>query len=325
VSASTVRDQTIPSAGSKPSVSVIVCAYTLDRWDLLLASVQSVLEQTLRPEEVFVCIDHNEELYHRCQDHWSAEPRVSVVQNKYAGRLGSARTTAAEMAIGEFIAFLDDDASADKGWLSRLIDPYCDPNVLATGGSPLPVFSRPRPRWFPLECDWVFGCVYRGLPNTREPVLHLIGANMSVRREALKRIGYFHSDNHDDMDMCHRVLHAYPGGTVLFIPEAIVRHVVHQERLTFKYFWRRCFTVNRGKAGAFKSMGQAGNLKAERRFVWHALSQATHEETRALARGDVYAPLRVGTLILGIFLAGAGYGVGTVETRLRGRSQVQRS
>jgi glucosyl-dolichyl phosphate glucuronosyltransferase len=315
-----VRQSPGPAEDPTPSVSVIICAYTLDRWDLLLRSVESVLGQTVEVGEIFVCIDHNEPLYLRAEEHWGDQPRVTVLQNKYAGRLGSARTTAAEVAGGEIIAFLDDDAWADEDWLSRLLDSYRDPGVQAAGGAPLPVFSRPRPRWFPLECDWVFGCVYRGLPTSRQPVLHVIGANMSVRREALERVGYFHSDNHDDMDMCHRVLDAYPGDRVMFNPEATVRHFVHPDRLTFSYFTRRCFSVNRGKAGAFKGMGAAGNLKAERQFVFRAMTQATKDETRSFLHGDGAAPARLAALGLAILLSAAGYAVGTIEHRVGRKS-----
>ena len=47
-----------------PSMSAIVCAYTLDRWELFLASVQSLHAQTVPPLEIIVCIDHNDEMLH---------------------------------------------------------------------------------------------------------------------------------------------------------------------------------------------------------------------------------------------------------------------
>ena len=90
-----------------------------------------------------------------------------VLENKYDGHLGSARNTAAEFASGEVLAFLDDDAAAAADWLERLLAPYDDERVGAVGGTPLPVFEVRRPRWFPHEFDWVFGCAYRGLPVTR--------------------------------------------------------------------------------------------------------------------------------------------------------------
>ena len=44
------------------TASVVICAYTEDRWDLLVLSVESVLRQDRKPIEVIVCVDHNDAL-----------------------------------------------------------------------------------------------------------------------------------------------------------------------------------------------------------------------------------------------------------------------
>lgn len=292
-----------------PTVSVVICAYTEDRWSLLKKSVASVEAQTSPPIEIIVCIDHNDELLRRSEEYFGSErPRpipIIVVANKYNGHLGSARNTAVELASGEVIAFLDDDAAAAADWLKRLIDPYDDEQVGAVGGAPLPVFEVRRPRWFPLEFDWVFGCAYRGLPLNRAPVLHLIGANMSARYSALGEIGGFHSDNHDDMDMCHRI--AFIQYKVLYEPLAIAHHSVPASRATWDYFWRRCYFVNQGKVEAFANMQGAARLSAELEFVARTLTTGILVETRHVIRGDLYGFARAGTMIAGIALAGLGH------------------
>lgn len=301
-----------------PSVSVIICAYTFDRWKLLCGSVDSVLSQTLVPVELFLSIDHNRELFERCQEQWpdtpdGVVPAVRVLENRYDGHLGSARRTGAEQATGEIIAFLDDDATAEPDWLERMLAPYTDPHVIAVGGRPLPVFSKPRPSWFPRQYDWVFGCWYEGLPTETAPIRHVIGAAMSVRRADLVAIGYFHSDNHDDMDMCHRLMHHSPSSVILFEPSAIVHHYVHENRLTWSYFWRRCFWVNRGKVRAFRQMGEAGNLDAERSFAKRSLTEGLRTGLRELAGGDLGGLTRSFALCAGLVLAGLGYLAGAVE------------
>ena len=45
------------------SVSIVICAYTERRWDLLLDVIESVRAQRLAPQEIIVVVDHNEDLY----------------------------------------------------------------------------------------------------------------------------------------------------------------------------------------------------------------------------------------------------------------------
>jgi glucosyl-dolichyl phosphate glucuronosyltransferase len=303
---------------NRPTVSVIICAYTEDRWWQLKNSVASVETQTSPPIEIIVCIDHNEQLLRKSEEYFGKARPVGmipliVVPNKYDGRLGSARNTATEFASGEVFAYLDDDAVAAPDWLERLIVPYDDERVGAVGGAPLPVFEAGRPPWFPHEFDWVFGCAYRGLPLTRAPLAHLIGANMSARRTALRDVGGFHSDDHDDMDMCHRIAHARY--KVLYEPLAIVHHFVPTTRTTWHYFWRRCYFVNQGKVEAFANMQEASSLGAELTFVTRTLTTGVSAEIRQVIRGDLYGLARVGAMITGIALAGLGHLSGRLRLR----------
>jgi cellulose synthase/poly-beta-1,6-N-acetylglucosamine synthase-like glycosyltransferase len=309
------RTEELPN---RPTVSVVICAYTEDRWWQLKKSVASVEAQTAPPIEIILCIDHNEDLLWKSKEYFGKDrparpiPMI-VLANKYNGRLGSARNTAAELASGEVLAFLDDDAVAAADWLERLIVPYDDERVGAVGGAPLPAFEVRRPRWFPREFDWVFGCAYRGLPLTRAPLAHLIGANMSARRSALREVGGFHSDDHDDMDMCHRI--AYAQHRVLYEPLAVVHHFVPATRTTWHYFWRRCYLVNRGKIEAFANMAEASSLSAELAFVARTLTTGVRAEIRHLIRGDLYGLARVGAMIAGIALAGVGHLAGKLRLR----------
>ncbi|HEY5438339.1 MAG TPA: glycosyltransferase family 2 protein, partial [Acidimicrobiales bacterium] len=298
-------------SGLPPTISVIICAFTLDRWLLLTESLQSVVSQELPPSEVFLCIDHNPEMFDRCVKEFSAIDQsvpwsLTILQNRFDTRLGGTRTTAAEVATGDILVFLDDDAAATPSWLRTLTSHYADPNIVAVGGAPIARYESERPRWLPFECNWVFGCAYRGLPERVAPIDHMIGANMSVRREVLMSWGGFQSDNHDDMDLSHRAIHAHGADAVIFDPSAIVHHFVPKGRLTWTYFWRRCFFVNRGKVDAFRGLGEASNLKAEIRFGIRSLTRGVVVEGRALIGGDLYAPVRYAALVAALALGGAG-------------------
>ena len=75
------------------TVSVVICAYTEDRWPLLVRSVSSVQHQSRSPLEIIVCLDHNDSLLERCRRQWanqadSPSTPVVVLANRYEGRLG---------------------------------------------------------------------------------------------------------------------------------------------------------------------------------------------------------------------------------------------
>jgi len=316
-----------------PTVSVIIPAYTMERWALLQESVASVCNQTSPPAEVIVPIDNNEELLRIGQSKWPAtaagtEVPVRVIASEFSHEerdlsvyvsvqgakrrfgAGQARNTAAEHAMGEILAFIDDDAAAEATWLEELVKPYSDPSVLAVGGAPHPRYEGERPLWFPAQFDWVFGCTYEGLPTTTSPFLRLIGANMSVRSEALKRVGGFHSIDFDDMDMCHRVAALGGPASVVFTPSAIVRHYVPAQRTSWAHFWRKCFYVNREKVQAHREMGAASSFGPDVAFVVRTMTVGITSELRSVFRGDRRALLRIGAILVGVTSAGMGNVVG---------------
>jgi glycosyltransferase involved in cell wall biosynthesis len=294
------------------SFSVVICAYTRARWSHLLEAVASAQAQRLKPVEIVVCIDHNPELAQMCRDAWQDDTHcVRVIENHYPGRLGSARNSALEIVRGTAVAFLDDDACAPSDWLLRLAEEYeSDPVVQAIGCSPLPWFERDRPVWFPYEFDWVFGCAYRGLPTKRAPIGRLIGAAMSVRVTAALAVGGFHSDDHDDMDLSHRLIHHYGPDSVIYDPTIHVAHFVPAERLSLSYFLRRCFSVNRSKVLAFRDMETAGNANADVAFVRGTLTTAL---PRYLLSRGARRPLSAVASITGILLAGLGHLLGRIS------------
>ncbi|MGO8860070.1 MAG: glycosyltransferase [Acidimicrobiales bacterium] len=312
-------DRTFGSITAHPlTVSVVICAYTERRWDMLERAVDSVLEQSYPAAELIVCIDHNVELAEKCRRSWgdpaggSSIP-IFILENKYEGRLGSARNTAVEQASGEIVAFLDDDASAHRDWLALLTAPYQKEEVVAVGGAPVPVFETSRPAWFPPQLDWVFGCYYDGLPSALSPVDRLIGASMSARRDALDAIGGFHSDNHDDMDMCLRLAHQRGRESIVMEPRAVVYHNVGAERVTWNYLWRRCFFVNKGKVKAFRDMGSAASMKADVKFVTGAIRRSAVQCVRDLMRGDVKGLSRLTVLVVSLLLAASGNIAGQIS------------
>ena len=97
---------------AEKATSVVICAYTEQRWDDLLAAVDSVCQQTIPPQEIIVVIDHNPALLQHAQDALSHIKNIIVIENQEKHGLSGARNCGIKQARSPFIAFLDDDAVA---------------------------------------------------------------------------------------------------------------------------------------------------------------------------------------------------------------------
>ncbi|MFN8525914.1 MAG: glycosyltransferase family 2 protein [Chloroflexota bacterium] len=311
--------RSIPAAGSDdsrvavPAVSVIICAYTDERWDAILAAVESVRRQTRPAHSILLVVDHNPGLFERLR---AALPDVHVVQNAQQRGLSGARNTGIGAATGDVIAFLDDDAAADEDWLERLGAGYADPRVIGVGGAPLPRWLAGRPRWFPDEFGWVVGCAYRGLPDRAAPVRNFIGANMSFRREVFEVIGGFASGvgrvgantvSCEDTELCIRVAQTWPDRVLLYEPAAMVRHLVPASRGTWRYFARRCFGEGKDKATVAAMVGARDGLASEWRHTLVTLPRGAARGVLDALGGDVSGLGRMGAICGGLGLATAGY------------------
>src|SRR4051794_30070962 len=313
---------------NRPTIAVVIVAYTMNRWPFVVKAVESVRSQTYAAAEIVLCIDNNEDLFERATAEWSPAdaPTVRVMRNRFTFTEGSERrnpraqpygvarrygggaprNAAVETVASDIVAFLDDDAWAEPDWLAQLVGVYERFAVVAVGGAPIPDFETDRPAWFPRSFDWVFGCAYEGLPTSTGPLRHLIAANMSVRREAFVALNGFQSGELDDLDLCMRLADEFGTASLYYEPRAVVHHHVPSERVSWRYFYRRCYYVNRDKVQTFRGMGPAANLVAERQFVWRALRSSLRDVRRGLL-GEADALRRFGATIAGIALAGAGH------------------
>ncbi len=298
----------------RPSISVVICAYSEQRREFLRAALNSLGARDPGEIDIVVVIDHCPTL----QAAIAAEyPLVRVLANEGLRGLSPARNTGAKLARGEIVAFIDDDAVAGPDWLARLCDHYADPTVIGAGGAVLPAWPAARPAWFPEEFDWVVGCSYRGLPRSTAPVRNLIGCNMSFRRVVFDRIGGFRNDlgrrgdnalGGEETEFCIRALRAFPDSTILYDPDAIVRHHVSPDRTRWRYFWTRCFAEGRSKAQWADNAGRSSSMSTERRYVMRVLPAGIAKGlSDPILRADVHGVTRAGAIVAAFTGTALGY------------------
>ena len=169
-----------------PHVTAIVC--TRERPEQLEQCLGALSRQTYPDYDVLVVDNAPSQAVQDICRRWS----VRWVPAPVAG-LTQARNVGARAAYGELIAYIDDDAVAEAGWLQAVAESFLDPDVAAVSGRvrymnaigdtrrisdqeaaedrvrPPGSFNQETPNWFSLAC---FGGVGDG-------------GNMAFRRELI--------------------------------------------------------------------------------------------------------------------------------------------
>ena len=274
------------------TLSVVICAYTFDRWDDLSP-----------PSRRFGTKNGGTGDHPRCRPQprplgrlRTALPDVTVVENRKQRGLSGGKNTGVALTSSDLVAFLDDDAVAHPDWLRHFRDAYTDESIVGVGGTTLPRWESARPRWFPEEFDWVLGCTFIG--RDPGPVRNLLGGNASFRREVFSVAGGFPSHigrtsaqrrplGCEETEFCIRVNQHRPDWKFVFEPQAVIWHRVPAARERFSYFRSRCYAEGLSKAAVTRSVGVADGLSVERRYTTRTL-------TRGMARGSVTRCAEIG-------------------------------
>jgi glycosyltransferase involved in cell wall biosynthesis len=307
----------ISEPGAPVTVSAIICAYTERRWNDIVEAVCSLRQQSLPALEIILVVDNCPELLARAQTEFDD---VTAVPNRRAPGVCGARNTALDLASGDVVAFLDDDAVAAEDWIARLAPCYTDPMVGGVGGRVLPRWRVRRPAWFPTQFNWVVGCSFEDAPPSPIAVRNFIGANMSFRRALLKRLGGFDSGLDRDgahpcceeTEVCIRLTQAIPGQRLMHEPRAQVRHSVPGDRCTWRYFLRRCYQEGVKKAELRAMVGAADALSSERHYLSRTIPLGLRRELSDAAYGRITGIARAVAMVAGVAATGIGYFVGHV-------------
>jgi len=208
-----------------------VCICTCDRADVIGRALESVLGQSLHPDEIIV-IDQSSgsETEGIVAGFNAREPRIGYLRVAEKG-LSRAYNTATANTSADILAFTDDDCVAPAGWLEQIVRCFsAEPDAGLLYGQVLipaelkasenvqgitPALPIPRRRRMNRRDGFeVFG----------------MGANFAARRSLLNDLGGFDLvlggggplESSQDFDLSYRAYRA--GHTVLLAPEVVVYH-----------------------------------------------------------------------------------------------------
>lgn len=270
-------------------ITAIVTTYDLIRLNDTIAAVDSLLAQTYSEIEILVVVDRNEALFLKLKK--MLPPKVKIVLSN-AGGLSNSRNTGVEFADGDIIAFMDDDAIADKNWLWHLAQAYKDPRVIGAGGKIKPLWLGNKHNIFPEELFWIIGCTYKGYPENKCAVRNNFGGNFSFRRDVflktlfcadVGRIGSLQLTS-DDTEFSINALRKYPKSQIIYDPAAVVYHRIYPYRLSFRYIIQRAY--GDGISKAFISIKHKGDaLSAENTYLKGLVTESFPSEIKNMLLG----------------------------------------
>jgi GT2 family glycosyltransferase/DNA-binding beta-propeller fold protein YncE len=244
-----------------PTVSIVVCAYNAA--DTLEENLTSLERLTYPNYEIIVVNDGSRD---RTAEIAAAHPGVRLISIPNGG-LSAARNVGLKEATGEIVAYTDADTRVDPDWLTYLVQPFLNSDVVGSGG----------PNVVPADDPWTAQCIARAPGGPTHVLLddriaeHVPGCNMAFRRDALADIGGFNPiylRAGDDVDVCWRL--QARGWRIGFASSALVWH---HHRSSVKAYWRQ----------------QVGYGEGETWLMAHHPDKFL--DGRMLWRGRIYSPL----------------------------------
>lgn len=236
--------------GDGMKVSVVLCTYSQTRYNDTLETLDSLRNQTYKNLEILLIIDRNLELYnvYKTEEKLHKYPNLKIGLSQLPG-LSNARNKGVELSTGDIIAFIDDDAIAESGWIAQLVESYSDPDVIGAGGPMKPHWAGEADRWIPEEFYWTMGCSYKSQKLSKHFVRSNFGSNMSFRREVFDLAGLF-DDNFglmgdimrtgEETEFSIRALNSIKDSRIVFDPAAVVYHRIYPFRRSPLFIIKRC-------------------------------------------------------------------------------------
>jgi glycosyltransferase involved in cell wall biosynthesis len=237
----TDNPKTNPQA-SGPLITVAIC--TRNRAALLEKAVRSVLPQMSDDTELLIVdsasTDDTPEVAARLA---ATNQRLTVYREERPG-ISVARNAALRNAHGRYVLFLDDDETAEPGWLAayqRFLSAPPSEKIAAVGGAYINEYEISLPKWGTASAaldlnDPPKRLSYRG---------SLWGGNTAYRRETALAIGMFDTQlgRGEDSDLNLRLQDA--GYENWWLPGATIRHFVSADRMKFRPMMRGRFNDGR--------------------------------------------------------------------------------
>jgi len=301
-------------------VSVVLCTYTMQRYDDFNEAAESILNQAYESIELVVVVDSNSAVYNRAMEDFGSRRDVFLHNNSENRGVSYSRTKGAALASGEVVAFIDDDAIAEKNWIAELVAAYEEHNAVSVGGRMEGEWIADRPWFLPTEFDWLVGVTHPGFGVDGEEVRNTFESNLSFRRDVFLELGGFDKELGPDADSYShsegaeigiRLRKEYDRG-VVYNADAVVRHKVFEHRTRLPWLLSRAF--GQGVSKWRMSDTGSGSTGEESTYLFNLLFDRAPRRINGLASSpSLVAIVQLAMIFILTACVGLGYMYGLVR------------
>ncbi|CAN5145393.1 glycosyltransferase family 2 protein [soil metagenome] len=289
-------------------INISIIIPTCNRADQLFATLNSLMEIEFDTSkfEIIVVDNGSEDNTKEIVENFIAkfpEHHIHYFYDAIPGLL-TGRHRGAKEAFGNILVFIDDDIEADRNWLTSIAEAFLNPDVHLVGGKSLPKYEVHPPDWLEnfwkndavgKRCPWLSLLDLGEVSKQIDPIF-VWGLNFSIRKKTLYDLGGFHPDNvpsdlqylqgdgETGLSQKMRALEF----KAMYVPGALVYHVIPNERLTFGYFEKRAFY--QGVCASYSEIRKAGKVIPQNDQVQK--KDFTDEYKKKQTRFDIFSLLK---------------------------------
>lgn len=233
----------------KPRISVVICTH--NRYDVLPDALASMQEQSLAQPVVEVLVLDNSTDIARQSEFWAADGALAgncrLIIDKVPG-LSRARNRGVRGSSAPVVAFMDDDAIADRQWCEAIVEAFDQcPDAGIVGGPVDPIWPCSEPNWLHRWQRGFLTILNHG--DERRPLKQgewLAGTNIAFLKEAIEAAGGFNEAlgrvggallSNEELELAKKI--AAAGRRSYYEPRAKMLHRVHADRVSQAWLRRR--------------------------------------------------------------------------------------
>ncbi len=254
-------------------LSIVICSY--NRASYISGALDSLYHQSAGLDNFEAIIvdnnstDNTAEVFKQWRSSHANGSFTYLTESKQGASF--ARNTGAEVAKGQWLCFMDDDAIANSNYVENIIKHIkTKPEAIGFGGRIIPKYIPSAPEWMSYYVSSLVGNFdYAPTACAFENGKYPLESNMIVKKDIYDSIGGFNTQlpgvvgtlriGGEGKELFYKLLAL--GHTIYYDPAICVEHVVEVKKLTPEYMYRVASGIGRGEKTRTLSISKGSYFK----------------------------------------------------------------